>query len=334
MHRVAAAPLRRLPLSAVPDKRQTSKQRRAARNRASREALAARRTNAVTGATTAPTASASSGRPATSSSAPAGSGDAPAAPRSYLPGLRGDRRPGDRAVLAALALAVVSAIAVLFLRVPVDDRGEPLPTQFRGVAKLAREAVTGEPLADNTKTLLDASGPGVLPFILLPIAVAAFAVWANRRPDRSRMLTFALLAMAGAVILSSGIGMLFLPSLVMLGVASFQVRKADAPARAAESLSRSRRGRGGPIDAESHEVVDDEVDSEAYADEVDDSDTYADALDEVDEADDADEADTTAAADVDDAADRGDPLGALEAEIEAEERARKGEGGGGTTTGA
>jgi hypothetical protein len=217
----------------VPDKRQTSKQRRAARNRASREALAARRTNAVTGATTASTASASSGRPATSSSATAGSGDAPAAPRSYLSGLRGDRRPGDRAVLAALALAVVSAIAVLFLRVPVDDRGEPLPTQFRGVAKLAREAVTGEPLADNTKTLLDASGPGVLPFILLPIAVAAFAVWANRRPDRSRMLTFALLAMAGAVILSSGIGMLFLPSLVMLGVASFQVRKADAPARAA-----------------------------------------------------------------------------------------------------
>lgn len=314
----------------MPDKRQTSKQRRAARNRASREALAARRTNAVTGATTASTASASSGRSAASSSA-AGSGDAPAAPRSYLSGLRGDRRPGDRAVLVALALSIVSAIAVLFLRVPVDDRGEPLPTQFRGVAKLAREAVTGEPLADNTKTLLDSSGPGVLPFILLPIAVAAFAVWANRRPDRSRMLTFALLAMAGAVILSSGIGMLFLPSLVMLGVASFQVRKADAPARAAESLSRSRRGRGGTIDAESEEVVDDEVDSEAYTDEVDDGDTYDDELDEVDEADDSDEADATAAAD---AADRGDPLAALEAEIEAEERARKGEGGGGTTTGA
>jgi hypothetical protein len=249
-------------------------------------------------------------------------------------------------VLAALALAVVSAIAVLFLRVPVDDRGEPLPTQFRGVAKLAREAVTGEPLADNTKTLLDASGPGVLPFILLPIAVAAFAVWANRRPDRSRMLTFALLAMAGAVILSSGIGMLFLPSLVMLGVASFQVRKADAPARAAESLSRSRRGRGGPIDAESREV-DDEVDSEVYTDEADDADTYDDELDEVDEADDADtyddeldevdEADDEDEADAtadDDAAGRGDPLAALEAEMQAEERARKGEGGGGTTTGA
>ena len=317
----------------MPDKRQTSKQRRAARNRASREALAARRTNAVTGATTGSTASASSGRSAASSSAtPAGWGDAPAAPPSYLSGLRGDRRPGDRAVLVALALAIVSAIAVLFLRVPVDDRGEPLPTQFRGVAKLAREAVTGEPLADNTKTLLDASGPGVLPFILLPIAVAAFAVWANRRPDRSRMLTFALLAMAGAVILSSGIGMLFLPSLVMLGVASFQVRRADAPARAAESLSRSRRGRGGTIDAESEEVVDDQVDGEAHTDEVDDGDTYDDELDEADEADDTEEADATAAAD--DAADRGDPLAALEAEIEAEERARKGEGGGGTTTGA
>jgi hypothetical protein len=123
--------------------------------------------------------------------------------------------------------------------------------------------------------------------------------------------------------------MLFLPSLVMLGVASFQVRKADAPARAAESLSRSRRGRGGPIDAESREVDDD--DSEVYTDEADDGGTYDDELDEVDEADDADETDATAD---DDAAGRGDPLAALEAEMEAEERTRKGEGSGGTTTGA
>jgi hypothetical protein len=319
----------------VPDKRQTSKQRRAARNRASRDALAARRTNAVTAATTASAASATSGRSAASSStATGGSGDAPAAPRTFLSGLRGDRRPGDRAVLVAFALSIVSAIAVLFLRVPVDDRGEPLPTQFRGVAKLAREAVTGEPFADRTKTLLDASGPGVLPFVVLPIAVAAFAVWANRRPDRSRMLTFALLAMAGAVILSGGIGMLFLPSLITLAVASFQIRKADAPARAAESLTRSRWGRGAPIDVQSDEVVDDEVDEvddETYTDEVDDGGAYAD---EVDEVDDTDEADATAA--VDDAADRADPLAELEAEIEAEEETRKGKGGGagGTTTGA
>ncbi len=234
-------------------------------------------------------------------------------------------------MLVAFALSIISAIAVLFLRVPVDDRGEPLPTQFRGVAKLAREAVTGEPFADKSKTLLDASGPGVLPFVVLPIAVAAFAVWANRRPDRSRMLTFALLAMAGAVILSGGIGMLFLPSLITLAVASFQIRKADAPARAAESLSRSRWGRGAPIDTESDEVVDDQVDDETYTDEVDDGEAYAD---EVDEVDDTDEADATA--DADDAADRGDPLAELEAEIEAEEQTRKGKGGGagGTTTGA
>ncbi|MGH9113945.1 MAG: hypothetical protein ACRDZN_16845 [Acidimicrobiales bacterium] len=231
-----------------------------------------------------------------------------------LSGLRGDRRPGDRAVLAALVVSIISAIAVLFLRVDVDDRGETLPTQFRGVARLAREAVTGEPLADKTKTLLDASGPGVLPFVILPITVAAFAVWANRRPDRSRMLTFALVAMAVAVLLSGGIGMLFLPSLIVLGVASFQIRKADAPARAAESMSRSRWGRSAPIDAES-----DEVDA-------------VDALDEVDAVDATDEPEVDAA----EPAGSGDPLAELEAEIEAEDRARKGKGGGagGTTTGA
>src|SRR5690606_7547220 len=55
--RVAVGGPAALPLSSVPDKRQESKQRRAARNRANREALAARRENAVVSA--APTAKAS-----------------------------------------------------------------------------------------------------------------------------------------------------------------------------------------------------------------------------------------------------------------------------------
>jgi hypothetical protein len=170
------------------------------------------------------------------------------------------RRPGDKAVLASLALAVVAAIYLLFYRVPADDRGEPLPAVFRGLAKAARERLTGEPVPDNTVSLVDASGPQIFLVLALPVAVALFAVWANRRPDRSRMLTFAMLAMAGSVILTGGIGIFFFPALIALAVGGFRVRKADLPARVAERATAARgrggRGRGAVIEADSEDVTD------------------------------------------------------------------------------
>jgi hypothetical protein len=284
----------------VPDKRQTSKQRRAARNRAAREALNARRTHAVTSSASPGPSRAASATPGGAAGNGARTGGRAAA-GGFLSGFaRGRRRPGDMAVLVALGLAVVSAISMLFLRVPVDDRGEPLPTRFRGVAIAAREAVTGREMPDRSTSLIDANGAGVLLYIGLPVAVAAFAFWANRRPDRGRLLTFAMLAMAGAVLL--GGGFFFFPSLIALAVASFQIRKADMPARIAERVT-STPGRGGAIDAESQELEDRPIDD--------------------DDGDDDDARDEAA-----------DPLAALEAEIEAEEQARKDRGDpGGATSG-
>jgi hypothetical protein len=170
------------------------------------------------------------------------------------------KRPGDKAVLAALALAVVASVYLLFYQVPADDRGEPLPAQFRGVAIEARERLTGEEMPDNTVSLLDASGPQIFLVLALPVAVTVFAVWANRRPDRSRMLTFAMLALAGSVILTGGIGIFYFPALIALAVGGFRVRKADLPARVAERTApvggRGGRGRGRVIDADSEEVTD------------------------------------------------------------------------------
>ncbi len=183
------------------------------------------------------------------------------------------KRPGDKAVLAAFALAVVAAIYLLFYQVPADDRGEPLPSVFRGLAIAARERLTGEPMADNQVSLLDASGPQIFLVLALPIAVTAFALWANRRPDRSRMLTFAMLAMAGSVILTGGIGIFFFPALIALAVGGFRVRKADLPARTAERATGGglfgfgRPGRGTVIDADSEEVTDEEVTDEDVTDE-------------------------------------------------------------------
>jgi hypothetical protein len=287
----------------VPDKRQTSKQRRAARNRASRDARAARRTNAVTSRTSGParaaTGSASAGSATSGTTARTGFGG--------LVGGRGNRRPGDLAVMVALGLAIVSAVSVLFFtKVPVDDRGEPLPRVFQGVAVAAREAITGEQMPDKEESLLDASGPGIILYLALPVAVAAFAFWANRRPDRSRLIMFSLIAMAGLVLFLGGY--FFFPTLVALAVASFQIRKADMPARVAERVAPTG-GRRGVIDAESEEVEDEPVDDASDGDALETDDRDAQAGD-------------------DDAADEGsDPLAELEAELEAEERARRGGGG-------
>jgi len=240
------------------------------------------------------------------------------------------RRPGDIAVWVALVFAVLPALYLPFYQVPADDRGEPLPAVFRGLAKLARETLTGEPVPDETVSLLEASGPQIFLVLALPVAVALFAVWANRRADRSRMLTFAMLAMAGAVVLTGGIGIYFFPALIALAVAGFRVRKADMPARVAERAvaregrSSSGGGRGGfggfggfggrargkVIDADSVEAADSEAD--------------------------APEADPTDAPVVDAPADSGapapapapDPLAELEAEIEAERAAEADAAGG------
>jgi len=174
-------------------------------------------------------------------------------------GMLRSRRPGDRAVVLALGFAIVSSVFLLFSKVPVDDRGEPLPASFGGVAQVARETVTGNPLPDHRETQLAAHGPAILLFLILPVGVTLFAaLYANRRPDRSRWLTYSMMAMALVVFFA--LGFFFLPSLIALGVGSFQARKADLPARIAERVvppERSRRGRR-VIDAESREVGDDE----------------------------------------------------------------------------
>src|SRR5262245_40899746 len=306
-HRIAPRAFRGVPLSAVPDKRQTSKQRRAARNRASRDALAARRTNAVP-STTAPASS----RGSSAGSAGEGSrtGAGASAGRAGFGGLlggRGNRRPGDLAVVAALGLALVSAVSVrCFTKVPVDDRGEPLPQRFQGVAESAREAITGQQLPDEKTSLIDAFGAGILIPIALPVVVAGFAFWANRRPNRARLLMYAMVAMAVVVLFAGVIGQYFFPSLIALAIATYQGTTADMPARPARAAERAApRGRRGVIDAEAEEVEDERVDANP------------------DHA--GDEARSEAG---------NDPLAELEAELEAEERAGGGGGDAGRSRGS
>lgn len=268
-------------------------------------------------------------------------------------------RPGDKAVLVAALLAVLGALAMLFLfKVRVDDRGEPIPVQSYGGLTIAAREALGKTVPDRSVTVLDAYGAGVVLYALVPVAVVGFAVWGIRRPDRSRMLTFAMLAMAGVVILGSGV--YFFPALIALLVAGFQVRRADLPARAGQPFG-GRGGRGGDV----IDTTATEGGAAAAGDEIDEADG-ADAAgstgDEPAGAGDTGEAgaggtggepgDSTAglqatladeatpadeAAPPDEAAP--DPLAELEAEIEAERAAERGEarpddeGGRGTSGG-
>jgi hypothetical protein len=244
----------------VPDKRQESKNRRAARNKAQRGSLAARRENAAVTTVTRSSGKASGGKAADAPAAGRRPGSRPVGPPASAPppeggllGLARSSRPGDRAVLAALALAIIGALVMLFAPfVQVDDRGEPLPRQFGAVARMAREIVTGGPIPEKTTTLLSAQGPQILLVAIVPIIVVGFAVWANRRPDRSRYLTYSMIVMAGMALF---LGVYFLPALVALFIAGYQVRRADMPARMADrATARGRgwgRGRGEVIDVES-----------------------------------------------------------------------------------
>jgi hypothetical protein len=233
----------------VPDKRRDSKQRRQARNQAQRGSLAARREHAAAAPTRPSSGSSAKGSAAkTGRAATAGAATAPAGKPAG--------RAGEIAVLLSLVLAVGGALAVvLFVRIPVDDRGEPLPRQFGAVTLMAREAVTGSDVPDATETLLEANGPGILLILALPIVVTGFAVWAYRRPDRARLLTFALIVMAGIVLL--GLGLYFMPALIALFAAYYLVRREQLGPRP----QRTPR-RGGAIDVSSKEAPEPEPEAQ------------------------------------------------------------------------
>jgi hypothetical protein len=261
-------------VATVPDKRNTSKQRRAARNRASRDTLAARRENAVpTTSTAAPRAAkaapsgGSTSRTSTKGAARGGTtrGARPARPLPVAVGppphgfkeMLQSRRPGDRSLLVAFGLAILSALfSLLVVRVDVDDRGEPLPFSYRALTLLARQAA-GHDATVRSESMISAYGPIIILLVLTPVLITGYALWVNRRVDRARVLTFVLIALAVATMLSGG-GTSLLQSifsfgaLIALGVGVFRIRKADMEA----GMAAAPAAGGGVIDAEATEAGD------------------------------------------------------------------------------
>lgn len=237
----------------MPDKRQTSKQRRAARNRAQRDALAARRQNAGV-ATTRPASSSTSATTTSTASGAAGGGAARGRTRLG----RAGRRPGDLALIVALGLALAAFVLLLNTDIPVDDRGEALPATFSGVAMEARAALTDGPVVDESENIVSYYGAGVVALMAVPLLVVAVVFVLSRRwEQRGRLLTFALLGLAGVVVLTGTFGFYYMPALIALAVASFQVRKLEMPTRPTQPRQGRGAGRRGAIDVDE---VDDDVD--------------------------------------------------------------------------
>ena len=331
----------------MPDKRQTSKQRRAARNRAYREAMAARRERAGAERTSSSARGSSATSSAARSTRATGGGRGRARSGGLAGGLlgRSERQPGDTAIMLTVAFAIAAVALSIFAAfdegaVPVDHEGEPLNT-FAGVSRAARSVLTGEPPVTETTSYIDAAGPVILVFILLPLLVAVGTFVSHRRRVQSRPLTFGLVGMA-LVSVVNPFSLYFLPSLIALAVAGFQVRKAEMPERLGTAAADEDEEDDDVIDVdevEPEDELDDEeydevedaeaADEDEYDDEYDDTDVEPEDDDRVGAQDDAaapaagtaDDSGTAEDADVPagERREQDDVLAELEAEIEAEE---------------
>lgn len=273
-----------------PAKRQPSKQKRTAQNRQQRAALEARKAAAGSGGGGTGARSSSGGGSVFGRlfGGGGGGGGGGGATRSTTPrpaaGLgapRGDQPVGFRAALAGLLAAVAAVILTVLQTTPVNAEGD-LYTPEKLVAEWSDSALAvavDRPEADaaavedgveewspgrGSERLVQALWPASLA-MALPV-LAAFLVFRavqQRRP--SRTVNRAMYATLFGALLTFNLFIFFLPSVVAISIAGFQVRKAEATAAA---LAAAEAGDGvGDAEVIDAEVIDAEVVDEAAADE-------------------------------------------------------------------
>jgi hypothetical protein len=270
----------------VPSKRQPSKQRRAAENRAKRQALAARSEHAQVPRSTSTYstgAGSSGGRASTSSTTTTG-----ATGGGLLGGLfsfgggSGPTIPGYKAVQMGAVLSLVGFVISMLQPVKVDDRGEEIPQVFmHGLYMQARSLIAGKTIDAEDASLISARGWTAVALLLIPVLIAIATFVSFRKQPVARTLTISMLLMAVAVVLNtpnSDRAIYMMPALIAIAVGSFQVRKAGML-----EAQRNADPRGAVIDAEA--VEDDEDLDDEELDEVEFED------DEVSEYEDGDEYD-------------------------------------------
>jgi hypothetical protein len=229
-------------------KRQPSKQRRQAQNQKQRAALDARRQAAAS-------ASSSASAPrAASSGARSGGGSvlsrlrgATAAGRVARTG--GTGTPvGHRAALSAVFAAVAATVVGSFVyQVPVDRSGDAIATRGALIAEwtlsadevaLESPGATPEEIAGSvddwlpggTDPYLVAAWPISLG-MLLPVIGTALGLRAVSRRSPAKVVNRTMYVALFGALLAGPLLLVFLPAVISLAVASFQVRKAELAAR-------------------------------------------------------------------------------------------------------
>jgi hypothetical protein len=304
-------------------KRQPAKQRRQTQNQRERAAREARRLNAGTAtevaaaqATSSPQSGGESrgGAETSATDATAARGSSGGSVLSRLRGASASGRavrtrtpvgtslpPGHRAALSALMAAVAGAVVGAFLiSVPIDASGDAITSQGALVGEWtlsAWEAADQLPADATADQVVDAVddwtpngeeryGVAVWPLsllLLLPVAASALAFQAVAKRKSSKVVMGAMYATLFGALLSQQL-IIFIPTVIGVGIASYQVRKAEAAAAFAAQVMEGGDGDG---DGDDDDLDDDIIDVEEAidAEEATESDELIEAEAAVEEAD-------------------------------------------------
>ncbi len=202
---------------------------------------------------------------------------------------------GHRAALSALLAAIAAALVSSFLiPVQIGRDGEPITTQGELVAEWsisAQETLADAPdstaaelsaavddwLPNGTEPFIQANWPFSL-LVFLPVVGTALGFRAVSKRSPAKVVNRTMyITMFGALLAGSQLLLIFLPAVIALGVAAYQVRKAEVQAQAEAQAA-------APVDdvIDVDEVVDAEVVEAEVVDEVVDDAVVDDPADEVD----------------------------------------------------
>lgn len=258
-------------------KNRPSKDRRQARNRARREALAARRAAARErdggGSESSDTSASSAGgqrKGLVGRLLGGGSGGgtkrtpaerpAPIRGRPEGPMPRDDkgRVPGQRAALFAFFFAVASVATLLIVPISIEreiDSPADAPDGCE-IVEPDEDAEDPQLTCEDSVTVVGELGAVGVGALMVPLAITGVGFWATTREKQARIWTFCLLAFAAFLLVFAIGGLLFLPSMIALTVASFQGRRAEQQLLQAQHAAKPRTRADEPGD-EDETVADD-----------------------------------------------------------------------------
>ena len=184
-------------------------------------------------------------------------------PEGPIPRNNRGQVPGHRAALFAMVFSAAAVALLLFIPIPIERNIDAPADAPEGCVVETTTTTTGdvEDSADEEQltcrdsvTIPDELGAIAYLILLLPAVITGVGFWATTRERQSRIWTFCLVALAVYLILFTIGGLLFVPSMVALTIASFQSRRAEQKLLAAQRIA----GGGDVIETTADEVVADE----------------------------------------------------------------------------